>query len=419
MKFIIIAFICLIAFSSVLSYQLKIHEIPVSHTESDVERNAKILYHKSFSLLGEKVKDFIKNLSDTFLPSHKSSILKAFESFTNLKQRYSRFQQNMNNNSTEYPEIVVEDVQNAQYFGEIALGTPPQKFKVVFDTGSSNLWVPSSSCWSPACFLHSLYRSSKSTSFSKNGTELVINYGSGGVKGFFSNDHVSIGGLQAQNITFGEATSLSGVSFLAAKFDGILGMGFRSISINNVITIFEALYEQNQVEEAAFSFYLSKTPGSDSRLILGGAFEKYYEGKLEYYPVISQTYWVINMNSFSINGQEVKVSKAIMDTGTSLIVGSKDIIDPINIAIGTVDASCKDLEKLPNVVVNISGKEYTLTPNEYVLKAGLFGVEQCLSGFMGMDLPFKDSVILGDVFLKTYYTVFDMTHKQVGIARAK
>jgi len=419
MKLILLAFSCLLALSTVTSHQLKIHEIPVGHLDSEAERNAKIIYHKSFSLLGEKVEEFIKNLEDKFLPSHKSTILKAFQSFTNLKKRYSRFQTNMNTNSTDFPEIVVEDVQNAQYFGEIALGTPPQKFKVVFDTGSSNLWVPSSSCWSPACFLHSVYRSSKSTTFNKNGTELVINYGSGGVKGFFSNDHCTMGGLQAQNITFGEATTLSGVSFIAAKFDGILGMGFRSISINNVITIFEALYEQNQVEEAAFSFYLSKTPGSDSRLILGGASEKYYEGNIEYYPVVSQTYWVINMNSFTVNGQEVKVSKAIMDTGTSLIVGSKDIVDPINAAIGTVDASCKDLDKLPNVIVNISGRDYTLTPSDYVLKAGLFGVEQCLSGFMAMDLPLKDSIILGDVFLKTYYTVFDMTHKQVGIARAK
>jgi len=414
---IIILLISLLALSV---YTLKIYEIPINHVDSETERNTKIVLHKSFSEMSEKVEEFISKFSEKFLPSYKSSIINHYESFLNLKKRYSRFQAAIFSNSTSFPEVVIDDVMNAQYFGEIALGTPPQKFKVVFDTGSSNLWVPSHSCWSIPCWIHNTYRSSKSSTFNKNGTSLEIRYGSGAIKGFFTNDHVTLGNVRAQNITFGEATTLSGISFIAAKFDGILGMGFRSISINNVITIFEALYEQKQIEEAAFSFYLSKIAGStDSRLIFGGADEKYYEGKLEYFPIITETYWVIAMNYFKVNEHEVKVSKAIMDTGTSLIVGSRDIIDKINADIGTVDSTCKDLDKLPEIIINIGGFDYILKPDDYVLKVELFGYVQCVSGFMAMDLPFKDTIILGDVFLKTYYTVFDMTHKQVGIAKAK
>lgn len=56
---------------------------------------------------------------------------------------------------------------NPQYYGEIALGTPPQKFNVIFDTGSSNLWIPSSHCgwFNIACRLHRRYFASKSTTY--------------------------------------------------------------------------------------------------------------------------------------------------------------------------------------------------------------------------------------------------------------
>lgn len=130
--------------------------------------------------------------------------------------------------------VPISDYANLQYYAPITLGNPPQEFKVVLDTGSSNLWVPSKECTSIACFLHAKYDSAESTSYKPNGTEFAIQYGSGSVEGFISQDTLGISDLKVKDQLFGETTKEPGLAFAFGKFDGILGLGYNTISVNQI-----------------------------------------------------------------------------------------------------------------------------------------------------------------------------------------
>ena len=86
----------------------------------------------------------------------------------------------------------IKDYANAQYYGSISIGTPPQSFEVIFDTGSSNLWVPKvgcTHCGNPFFGTpKSKYDNVKSTSYTADGKDFEIMYGSGSVSGYFSED---------------------------------------------------------------------------------------------------------------------------------------------------------------------------------------------------------------------------------------
>jgi len=278
-------------------------------------------------------------------------------------------------------------------FSTIALGTPPQEFKVVLDTGSSNLWVPSLECGSIACYLHQKYDSSASSSFKKNGSEFGIRYGSGEVAGFISRDILHIGDLTIKDQLFGEATSEPGLAFAFGRFDGILGLGYDTISVNHIPPPFYMMVDQGLLDEPVFAFYLGDTnEGTESVATFGGVDPSHYTGKMIKIPLRRKAYWEVNLDAISFGDEtaEFEGTGAILDTGTSLITLPTTIAELLNKEIGakkgfngqyTVD--CKLRDSLPEMSFTLSGYNFTLGPYDYILEIQ----GSCISVFTPMDFP--------------------------------
>ena len=316
--------------------------------------------------------------------------------------------------------VPLNNYMDTQYYGQVSLGTPAQAFTVMFDTGSSNLWVPAKSCLSVPCWLHKTFNSAASSSFVANGESIAIEYGSGSCSGVLGQDTVNLGGYNIEQVVFGLMTTVS-TTFTTAKFDGLLGMAWQSISEDDVPTVFQRLYEENLVNDFSFSFYLTPTAGeTGSQLILGGVDSSLFTGDLQYHSLASESYWLINLDGIKAGGNTLDLTgvKAILDTGTSLLVGDTPVVDAITKVVGTVESNCSNVAGLPDVTFIADGQSYTLTSNDYVLKVTEAGETECMLGFEAMAMPpqLSNTIILGDLFIKTYYTHFDMGGQRLGFA---
>ncbi|KAL4585415.1 hypothetical protein LXL04_010035 [Taraxacum kok-saghyz] len=379
-------------------------------------------------------------------------------------RKYTQRVNSLDDDSQESDIVPLNNYMNAQYFGEVGIGTPPQKFNVIFDTGSANLWVPSSECLlTAACSNHAQYEARQSSSYKpieknhfavknqfrracsakpphfaepfrrapsakssfcsakliffltdvlcemgrapsakssflcemdgyfgnvsffrlfggrllwnpaisvKNSESIettirylchgrksvTIQYGTDSISGNFSEDTVRVGDLIVEHQIFTEATNEDGVTFLAGKFDGILGLGFKELSIGNVSPLWDNMVNQNQVKDDIFSFWLNQNSenGEGGEIVFGGVDPNHYKGTHTYVPITRKGYWQFDMGDILIGGKPTGFCKsgcpAIIDSGTSMIVGPANAITEINRAIGAMgilnDQCTKAIEKV-------------------------------------------------------------------------
>jgi hypothetical protein len=324
-------------------------------------------------------------------------------------------------NGSDYP-IPVHDFQDVSYTCSVQVGTPGQFQELLFDTGSSNVWLPNKHFGS-----HNVYDHAASSTYKANGRPFNIAYGSGPVAGFLSQDDFSFGGLALNNFVFAEVNDVSGLGrmYTQGKMDGIVGMGFSSIAQNNLIAPIEALVNSGQLNEPIFAFYLES--GKSSELIFGGVDPKHYTGDFRYVPLNAETYWQVHLNMLTIGNTKIgnmmtKTQNAIVDSGTSLLAGPERDVQAIaqklgaDTSQGVLIVYCDSIESMPDLTFTLGGgwashgTDFTLKVSEMVLQRQ---GNACVLGIQPSPAPLW---ILGDVFMRKYYTVHDYGQKRLGFA---
>ncbi|XP_062835846.1 cathepsin E [Anolis carolinensis] len=267
-----------------------------------------------------------------------------------------------------------------EYSGEISIGTPPQYFKVLFDTGSSDLWVNGSTI-SNQQFLETVFETD----------DILLN----------------------------------------ATFDGIAGLAYPPLEPDGMTPIFDNMIAQNLVELPIFSFYLNRNPNDPvgGELIFGGYDPCLFTGNLSWAPVTQKDYWQIQIDNIQVGGTIAFCAEgcqAVVDTGSSLISGPPDDIKQMQNLIGahlnndTYFIECSNRSVMPDITFTINGIPYPLIPEAYTLVFNDNETQLCMSGFDSFDMnsPNGSFWILGDVFLRAYYSVFDRGNDRVGFAPA-
>ncbi|ORY47646.1 acid protease [Rhizoclosmatium globosum] len=348
-------------------------------------------------------------------------------------------------------EVNLAHVRKGSFFTSITLGTPPQPFNIVVDTGSDRLWVPSVGCSSCPSSGHK-YNAAASSSFTNattSSTHAVMTYGSGTVNGTLATDTVVWGPSTIPNMFFYVVDSQdSTMAYHMSRFgDGIMGFVFAGglDGPNHRDSVLYRMASQNQVPHSVFSLWLNQSSVYDANeldpyggwIILGGADNHLYNGNFSFVPVSSASsyYWDITVTGISVAGSPViapsLATNAIVDSGTSIILidsttltklvqslsGSQPSSFQFIPQYGVYTVQCQFAAALPDISF-VVGKGVTLSfsASDYITYDA-----DTLENSNVCELSIRASGgewILGSPFLYKYYTVFDLKNKQIGFAHA-
>lgn len=333
--------------------------------------------------------------------------------------------------------LMVNQGLDTNFYGSLAVGTPPYPFDVILDTGSSDMWIASSAC-QPMCAGTGNFDSTKSSTFKNMNKSFSVTYEKGYAAGSIGQDVVQFAGFTISDQAFGVVTTTAS-NFLQNPITGIFGLAWQSLAASGAMPFWQALASNGQWSQPLMAFQLTRflNDSQAGKLEPGGSFtmgyvnESLYTGTIDYQdlPDGQASYWLQQITSMTVQGKYIPLlddsaSYAVIDTGTTLLAGPAAGIAAIYAQIpgsqpGT--GSWEGFYSYPcntTVVVEISfgGPSWSVSPGDFAFTSTGTSNE-CYGAFYAIPTPGETPPwIIGDTFLKNVYSVFRYDPPSVGFA---
>lgn len=316
-----------------------------------------------------------------------------------------------------------EDGQDLSYFSAIKFGSKGKDMWMLLDTGAANTWVMGSNCTTSACLAHDTFGGQDSSTLHVTTTPWSVSYGTGTVEGVTVTDTVAFANYSV-GMGFGSATSASN-DFNNYPMDGILGLGRAASNQIGMPTVMQVLDNNNLLQANILGIHLQRNSdgAKDGQITFGGVDRSKFQGSLSYTATVSadSNLWEIPVDDVAVSGTSCKLTgrSAIIDTGTSYVLMPPGDANILHAQIpGSTNTRGSPNFMIPcsttkTIQFTFSGVTYSIQPKDYVSKANSAG-KMCASNIIGQQAYSANQWILGDVFLKNVYTVFDFDKDRIG-----
>jgi len=254
----------------------------------------------------------------------------------------------------------------------------------------------------------------------KNGQRdsVTITFGTGEMTGIFVRDNVCIGTICAMT-NFITATKESDDPFSLVPFDGVLGLALPQLAEDTSFSLVDSMVKAGVLKKNLFSVYFAKGETSQSEITFGDIRQQRVSSEIIWAPINNPGYWQVEIQDIALNekalGLCTKRCQIAADTGTSLLAGPTSMVDKLVRKLN-VASDCSNYDSLPTLGFILGNATLELNNVDYVDRSP----DGCALTFMPLDIPPPRGplFILGDPFLRKYYTVYDRERLRLGFAVA-